>query len=636
MSDLLEGIGTLALRWNHFKQLLFLLFLSVPVFSPLHAQPDSQTPITELELVEIARLGRGWVSDLSWTADGSAILAASYTGVWRYGLDGSETLLSPITGSVISPNYIAHTVENRPTITALSTGEALDLQPPMSGAALAAISPDETLLALIDSTGIQFWSLPDGELQNTIALDKSPLKWGLSFSPDNRMFAATFNLPRENAQIGEPRTRDDIFIWDVQTGTLITTLTTDGQDSIVTSTRFSSDGSRLITARIGGVTVFDLVSGEITRLNLPALPPERENTDFRITDRAVFFGNDTRIAAAWTETYPGEAMLSYITIWDTESGEIISEMDGIAGWVVGLTVSPDGKELALYNYEGSILVWDGRGEAQILTDQHPAIGETLAIHGDTLAVGGFDRGVRLWSLSERELITTIFAHNSSVTAVAFSSDGLLASASLFDTWTWDAENGIQDIDLPPFAPLALSFDGETVYGVSGNTRTILWSSTSEGVEQRDLNVNARLGAAEIGRAAVHTDGGEIIVYTRTGEVKTRFTVEGEIAHLRMSPNAALLLVGGAQSASMWRIDANPRLLWSAESDGRVAAAAFSPDNRFIAIVTRKGTLEVRGRDDGALIAATNLPYSFYGVTFSPDSSMVIGALNTQLILWQLE
>lgn len=629
MSDLFEGIGTLALRWNHFKQLLFLLFLFVPVFSPLHAQPDSQTPITELELVEIARLGRGWVSDLSWTADGSAILAASYTGVWRYGLDGSETLLSPIAGSVISPNYIAHTVENRPTITALSTGEALDLQSPMSGAALAAISPDETRLAFADSTRVQFWSLPDGRLINVIEIDAAPVPRSLSFSPDGRLFAAVLDRAGD-------RGNDEIAIWDVQSGDLVSTLITYREDRLFSSTSFSADSRTLIAARLGGLTLFDIASGAFRRLNLPPLPPDRADADFRIVEPALFFAGDTRIAAAWTETYPSEGMPSYVTVWDVKTGEIVSELGDMFGYTAELAVSPDGTRLAVYNYDGAILVWDGEGETQILTDQHPAGGEVLATHGDTIAVGAFDRAVRLWSLSERELLTTLYAHNSDVSAVAFSPSGLLASASLFDTWTWDAENGIQDIDLPPFAPLALSFDGEIVYGVSGNTRTILWSSASEGIEQRDLNVNARLGAAEIGRAAVHTDGGEIIVYTRAGEVKTRFTVEGEIAHLRMSPNAALLLVGGAQSASMWQIDAVPRLLWSAELDGKVTAAAFSPDNRFIAIVTRKGTLEVRSRDDGAMLAATNLPYSFYGVTFSPDSSMVIGALNTQLILWQLE
>jgi WD40 repeat protein len=354
-------------------------------------------------------------------------------------------------------------------------------------------------------------------------------------------------------------------------------------------------------------------------------------------DRAVFFEDDTRIAAAWTETYPGEAMLSYITIWDTESGEIISEMGGIAGWVVGLAASPDGKQLALYNYEGAILVWDAEGEAQILTDQHPAIGETLAVHGDTLAVGGFDRGVRLWSLSERELIATLYAHNSSVTAVAFSPDGLLASASLFDTWTWDAVNGIRDIDLPPFAPLALSFDGETVYGAAGRQIVELWSSSPEGVETHWLEgVVASLGAAAAGRTAIYTEDGAIILYNIAGEELTRFTPDGEIAHLRMSPDGALLFVGGVEDAALWKIDGTPKRIWSMTMDSRVITAAFSPDGRLIAVGTPSGTLEVRSREDGALIAVTNLPYYFYGVAFSPDSSTVIGALNTQLFIWEIQ
>lgn len=621
---------------KHFRLLCLCVFLSTAVFSPLHAQSDNPTPAAESALVEVARLGRGWVSDLSWTADGDAIVAASYSGIWRYGLDDSEALLSSSTGSVISANYSVNTTENSFSISALSTGEPLDLQPTLNGAPLSAISPDETRLALVDSAGIQFWSLPDGELISAVALENQPLPGTLSFSPDSRMFAGVINLPRDSAQLGGPRTRDDVFIWDVQTGKQVTILTNDGQDRIVTSTEFSSDSQSLITARIGGVTAFDIASGDFRHFNLPALAPVREDSDFRIVARAVFFGDDTRIAAAWTETLPGKGMPSYITVWDVETGEVVSEVGDIYGYVGGLTASPDGTKLAVYSYTGAILVWDAEGEAQGLTDQHPAGGEVLAVHGDMLAVGAFDRAVRLWSLSQRELTTTIYAHNSNVSAVAFSADGLLASASLFDTWTWDAENGVQDIDLPNAYPLALSFDGDTLYGATGTIRTTLWLAPPDGIETHELQVDASWAAAAAGRTAVYTENREIIVYDLAGEVQTRFTPSEDITLLRMSPDGSLLLAGDAQGAALWRLDAVPELVWRAARDSNVTAAAFSPDERFVAIGTVDGTLEVRSREDGTLIAVTNTTYGLYDVTFSPDSTTLIGALNTQIGIWEIQ
>jgi WD40 repeat protein len=615
---------------------LFVL-LSIAAFTPLHAQPDSPLATADFELVEVARLGRGWVNSISWTAAGDAILTASRTGIWRYELDGDEALLFPTTADiVVSPSYIVDPNASDFAITALASGTPLDLQPVLEGKTLAAFSPDEKLLALIDSVGIQFWSLPNGELINTIELAAQPIERTLSFSPDNRMFAAVFRLERENVQPDEPRFYEDVYVWDVQTGSLITTLTTEGQDRIVTSTQFSSDGSALISARLGGVTLFDIASGApLKRFDLPALPTEDEERDFRIADRAVFFDDETRIALSWIDTLPGKGMSASITVWDAESGEIVSQIDGFNGYFLGLTASPNGEQLAVYSYQGAILVWDGIGAAQVLTDQHPAGAEVIAVYGDTLATGAFDRGVRIWSLSRRQLMTSLFDHNSGVEAVAFSPDGLLAAASRFDTWTWDAVNGVQNIDLPPFDPLALSFEGDTVYGAAGADEIVLWSSAADGEsEQHWLNVVGSLGAAAAGRAAIYADDGSIILYNLAGEEQTRFTPESDVISLRMSPDGSLLLVGTVEGAALWRIHGTPMLVWNAETGSAVETAAFSPDERFVALGTA-GRFELRQRTDGRLITTTDTPHFTDDVAFSADSQFMIGALNTQIVIWAI-
>jgi WD40 repeat protein len=73
---------------------------------------------------------------------------------------------------------------------------------------------------------------------------------------------------------------------------------------------------------------------------------------------AVAFSSDGKLLAfgnaQWTNLYHG----GVVKLMDVESGEILQEWSGIAGWTFAFTFSPDGKNLALGTTMGDFRIMD--------------------------------------------------------------------------------------------------------------------------------------------------------------------------------------------------------------------------------------------------------------------------------------
>ncbi len=624
---------------------LLLLWFFVALARPTLAQSETITPENADQLVETARLGRGWVGGVSWSPDGDAVFAASMTGVYRYGLDGSETQALPFSGTDITQNYVFNRDYGVFEIYSLATGEMIDIHPIVCNQPLAWLSPDESLLAVSDCLSIQLWSLRDRKLLTSIPVESDPKRGTLAFSPDNRLFAAAFEITQENSAPGEPLYIQEVRVWSVDSGEHITTLTTNGLDRVITSVRFSADNRRVLTSRIGGVTVYEVESGDFERHDLPNLPAGSVYGDYRTLDWAVWVNDETRIVSAWSDQTPGQGMPSFITVWDAQTGEIVSEVGGWHGFLSGPYPSPDGSLIAAYSYEGLIFVWDTENEPQIITDQHPAGAELLAAHGDILAVGGFDRAVRLWSLSTHELTETIFAHASEVQAIAFSARGLFASASVYDTWVRNSDSRIQDINLDAGDMLALGFNDETLSGVTGwgGENLTVWTNAQNGLQTSPLNVSSTRAAIGYEEAAVVIAGGmtdDVYLFDLQGNQIGDFNPGSTVTSLQYTPNGQLLVgISGAFGIgghlSLWSTGSDPERSWGVPLHTQITTAAFSPDGDLIVLSLVDGTLEVRAAEDGTLLASYPDQGVLFDVIFSPDGTQIIGAVHTQVVIWSV-
>ena len=146
-----------------------------------------------------------------------------------------------------------------------------------------------------------------------------------------------------------------------------------------------------------------------------------------------------------------------VQLWDVAAGKPGPKLTGAADWLLSVAFSPDGKTVAAGSVNGHWYSWDlatGQRAHDTATvvpampnkpppTPTPVTALAFAADGKTLAAGGADGQVYLFSLPDGKFLRTLTGHTSAVTAVAFHPTGaLLVSASKDRTLRlWNPANG---------------------------------------------------------------------------------------------------------------------------------------------------------------------------------------------------
>ena len=257
-----------------------------------------------------------------------------------------------------------------------------------------------------------------------------------------------------------------VKLWDLEEG-VVTTL--GSHKDIINSIAFSPDGQRLVSA-----------SDDYT-FKLWDVPGKRHlSTLSHITDRArsqikaVTFSSDGQKIATSGR---------HVKIWDIHTlREIMTFRHG--EWVFAVAFSTDGKFLATGDASGQIKVRNLQNQQDVVQFQGDSDFMTavkFSPDDQTLASAGYNGGVRLWKLSNWELIGTL-PTNGTVTDLSFSPDSsTLASTDYEAVNLWTIQNGINIATLSGHVgwvnAAAFSPDGTSLTS-GGNDGTLrLWDVT---------------------------------------------------------------------------------------------------------------------------------------------------------------
>jgi WD40 repeat protein len=241
----------------------------------------------------------------------------------------------------------------------------------------------------------------------------------------------------------------------------------------LTALAATTDGAMIATAKFGLVEI-KTQQGELVR----TVPIER----FKISS-LKFSGDGTRLLVGG-----GAAGCQGVArIYDIESGEMLTELQG----------HRDAVEVAVFSPDESLV-----------------------------ATGGFDRDILLWNSSTGEAIRDFHGHNGAILDLAFSSDGkVLVSASSDQTiklWNVSTGERLDTLSQSEGEVFTISITPDSKYIVAGSAdnRLRAWRFVSRERPQINPIVATRfIDESGILAIAVSPDGDHVIAASEQGDLK---------------------------------------------------------------------------------------------------------------------
>lgn len=345
--------------------------------------------------------------------------------------------------------------------------------------------------------------------------------------------------------------------------------------------------------------------------------------------RAVAVTSDGRFALSSSQDNP-------IRVWDTTTGQLARNLDGLQGPINGIALSPDGNTVAGVSGTGGIKLWnlsDAADKGQFLGHGGPATAVEFHPNGLSIAVAGADGVVRIipTTLPPAELAVekspcqtavvsrdgkllamggtkdgkpaillrdpangnlqgTLLGHESAVTAIALTADRtrLISGAADNTVRVWN----LAAADFPEIAQLkghqsapvavAISDDGAIAYSCAGGENQIHQWTVADGKELKQLSGHG--GAVAVLKihgdtlASGAADGTVRTWKVATGDPVATLSHGAPVADLSFAPEGATLASGGADKVvKLWSTATGATSKTLEGLEGGVTSVAFSSD-----------------------------------------------------------
>ncbi len=525
------------------------------------------------------------------------------------------------------------------------------------GKTFAATKSGVTVINGVSDAVVRLGDVSTGNLHPTFMSTKSvrsPIH-RLVFSPDGTVLAGveTKTSVAKNPDIAGEHirtTRSKIWIWDVKTGNVLSTVIPQQVEESDKHTRreqipfvvFSPDGRTFATANqiTAAVQLWEVSTGDlILNFAIPypePMPPQNRRGAINLT-----FSPDGKTLAVATA---GGG--SSLRLWEVRTGEIISTLAEhprrTALPVNGkafISVSTNGTQLRDI-HTGKIL----RDLTQIWANLIKSIDEIDAVKSwafsmdnTTFAVGDKDGSLQLWNVSTGKQLLTFKGHTDTVNTLAFTTDGTrLASGSRDRSIRiWDVRTGTLLLNLTehinsgrkleygdgtisPSAEwvnnLSFSPDGRTLASASAFGTIWLWDLSRQ--QLLTTLTTHEAGAPELPVIFLHKIG---LAFSLDG---TRLASGGENGSVMLS-----------------EVSANPNpLIFTGHHIWRVEALAFSPDGKHLVSGSKDNTIRLWDVETGTEFAVLSGHVGeVNALAFSADGlTLISGSIDGTILLWDWE
>ncbi|KAF4607257.1 hypothetical protein EYR38_001318 [Pleurotus pulmonarius] len=581
--------------------------------------------------------------------------------VYRQG----NVLFTPDGNSILSP------VGNRVSVFDLVNNKSFTFSfENRKNIAAIALSPDANVLLSVDEDGRALLvNFRRGVVLHHFNFHK-PVK-DVQFSPDGKYIAVTHgphvqvwrtpnHLVREFAPFVLHRTytghHDDVLSiqWAPDSQCFMTTSrdmtarlftlnpvegfrpkTFAGHRDVVLGAFFAADGSSIYTVSRDGAVFTWKAKQESDSEDDDEPSTSIPNTRWGVHKRNYFRQPGTKVVCATFHPASSLLVVGFSTgifgLWEMPDFSNIHTLSISQEKISSVAINPSGEWLAFGAKKlGQLLVWEWQSESYILKQQgHYFDMNTLsyAPDGQTIATGGDDGKIKVWSAHSSFCFITFNEHTAPISAVAFAKQGsVLFSASLDGT--------VRAYDLVRYR----------------NFRTFTSPSP---VQFSSLAVDP---SGEV-VAAGSTDSFEVYMWSvQTGKLLDILTGhEGPVCALAFNPAGANQLASGSwdRTVRVWSVFGRSRAVEPFVLGSDVLSIAFKPDGKELAASTLDGqivffdvdqgkqTNVIEGRkdisggrkaDDRVSAANSTSGKSFNSLSYSADGRCVLAGGNSKYVV----
>ncbi len=575
------------------------IFTTVVLFSVICisfgiAQDSSQWALPENAN---ARIGKGKITDIAYSPDGTLLAVGTSIGTWLYDAHtGAElTLLSGNTNL-----ELAHFLGNRQ--------RQLNKKPSV------AFSPNGRILASACwDQNIRFWDVQTRQHIFTLLGSINSVK----FSPDGRILGGV--------------SYNNIELWDAKTLKHLSTLTEELSGFTVIA--FSPDGITLASAKVDKtIQLWDLQTG---------LQKSRLKGHANTVNTLAFSPDGTTLASG--------GFGNTIRLWDPITGKRKKTLIGHKGIVHSLAFSPDGSILVSGGQDNTIHLWDPKsGKHNATLNRHKGPVDVLAFSPDglTLASGGSDGTIQFWNTKTGQHKTTV-THTQHRFPIALTSDGkTFATEDYGEILLWDFDTHQLKRRLTghsgQISSIIFSQNGTTLasFSLSRRHRELMLWNVNTGKQQVTFTdelstITSRTLSPDGKTLAVGRPDNKVELWdTLTGQHKTTLKKHtNSVSAVTFSPDGRLLATSDSEKTThLWGTFAAQHIATFTTGYGSINALTFSPDSSVLASVTSNG-IHLLNLETGNSIS-TFRHGSVDTLAFTPDGrTLASGSSDTTIRLW---
>jgi WD40 repeat protein/uncharacterized caspase-like protein len=438
---------------------------------------------------------------------------------------------------------------------------------------------------------IKLWDVASGRLLRTLKQDET-LIYGIAVSPDSRQIVSS--------------TSKYLKFWNAATGELQRTIPLKAGHSVA----YSLDGRDIFVVDGDVVRSFDVESGAVKKTFKSPVVKKRPSGFYSMTLSA-----DGRLLAAGDI----DTCVCSITVWDIQSGRVVTTISAHSDIVSALAFSPDGR---------------------------------------SIASGSGDKTAKIWDVSTGRLLWTLEGHTNRVGSVLFSRDGkqVVTAGWLEDSRIWDVATGqlLGTFDGEQrTSELALSRDGSLLASAQYKLVTLSSFATRRVVAR----FRTPLSPKQLYSSLIsHRPDGQWMVGSMadlsrwdasTGQFVSAIAVEGG-KWVVAGNDVAVGAITTETAVKLWDFNAE-RILKSFEASGdennhRIMSSAISSDGRWVASanyketnVTLRDTTGVAAPRSFAGVKASNGSFYVHAIAFSPDGKIIAPAAGPDkgIRIWDL-